>query len=113
MLAESVLRQSNPCHLLNILVDDSVAGYEQFGSIVYDVDLYNIRTVYPDVEATTLQDKATFPQAIYGLNVFIEQQLRAKVSNHACHFCCGPWIHIRHASSNCHVLLLLSANIHA
>jgi hypothetical protein len=55
------------------------AGYEAFSSIAYKADLWNIKTVFPDLEAQVEADKLTIPPAIYGANQFIQQAVQAKV----------------------------------
>lgn len=55
------------------------AGYEAFSSIAYEADLWNIKTVFPDLEAQVEADKLTIPPAIYGANQFIQQAVQAKV----------------------------------
>lgn len=57
----------------------SLAGYAAFASLVYEADLWNLGTVYPDLEALMKQDKTATPNAIYGAVQFIEQQVQAQV----------------------------------
>ena len=46
---------------------------------MYEADLWNLGTVYPDFEANMIQDKTATPNAIYGAVEFIQQQVQAQV----------------------------------
>ena len=46
---------------------------------MYEADLWNLGTVFPDLEAQVRADKLATPLAIHSANQYIQQQVQAQV----------------------------------